>query len=274
MRVARAGAVATAAMMMMILWAAPIPAVAAVEVPEVLTIDGAPIDPYCFQKDAERFVPRDCLSDDMAEREPPDYDDAPPRPGWVERYYRYTDLEDFPSNIASAAYRYVGETPAGHVVETLMWGGGTGQFSMLVVFRREGDELVIVETPLGGDRCNGGIADTSVSGGVLSASAAITPYDLLAIALDAEPPVQAYDDLAACAACCVGTVTLRGGAVDHVRLGFDEEAAQPFSEPGDETPQACLDALIGARGGHAAPVLLDRAALSALGQDFLARCIR
>lgn len=241
-------------------------------VPPVLQIDGQPIDPFCFQQVEDRFVPRDCLDEGMAVKETqPDYA-ADGR--WVERIYRFTDMPaDEPGGESSAGYRYVGETPQGTVIETRFWGGGTGQFSSVMVLRRDGEAVEVVDTPFGGDRCNGGVQEVAVRDGVLTASAAITPYDLLAIALDDEPPVEAYDDIAACAICCVGTVAFTGDTLDGVTLGMEGGPAQPFSEPGDTTPQGCLDALVKERGAWEKPVTLDRAALSDLGQAFLARCL-
>ncbi|GAA0589560.1 hypothetical protein [Caenispirillum bisanense] len=244
--------------------------------PAELMVKGAPIDPYCFEALPETFSPDACLDENM-ELHPDHPATGPDADGWLERTYRYTDMEE-PMNTATAGYRVLGRTEAGMVVETRAWGGGTGQFSSIVVFRRDGDTVTVIDRPFGGDRCNGGIIEAGLADGVITASVAITPYDLLDIALHgAETSVAAYDDIAACAICCIGTADFRGDQLTGVTLGFDEEPASRFAdEEGDGGPpmQKCFDDLVAARGAYETPGLtLDRAALDAFGTDFKARCL-
>lgn len=248
----------------------------AAEVPEALRVDGAPIDPFCFQRAEAVVAVTGCLDADMTVKEPqPDFaDGADAADGWVERVYAYADMEpDLLGSEAYAAYRAVGEVPAGLVVETRSSGGGTGQFSSVMIVRREGDSLVTVDVPFGGDRCNGGIDSVTVEDGQVAASVNITPYDLLAIAYGAEPPAEAYDDIVACAVCCIGTAAWRDATPVSVTLGMDGEPTQPFAEPDAMPLQGCLDSLLAARGAHEHPVTLDRAALEALAADFGALCL-
>lgn len=255
--------------------AATAPETAAGTLPAELLYKGAPIDPYCFEALPETFSPGACLEESMEPHpdHPPTWPDAD---GWLERTYRYTDIEE-PMNTATAGYRLLGRIEAGTVIETRAWGGGTGQFSSIVVFRRDGDQVTVIDRPFGGDRCNGGIIEAGLAEGAITASVAITPYDLLDIALGgAETSVEAYDDIAACAICCIGSADFRGDQLTGVTLGFDEEPASRFADDDGSGPtlQKCFDDLVAARGGHeTAGLVLDRAALDAFGRDFLARCL-
>ncbi len=54
-----------------------------------------------------------------------------------------------------------------------------------------------------GDRCNGGIEDVSEKNNQLTYGVNLTAYDFIALAKK-NIATKAYDDLASCAACCVG----------------------------------------------------------------------
>ncbi|WP_404382628.1 hypothetical protein [Caenispirillum salinarum] len=266
MRVQAVGAVAAVvAAMAVVAAAAPAPAVAADAVPPDLMHDGAPLDPLCF--DSWMDAPTvDVTTCGEADHIIPVERGANAEAGWHGYTYRLADLPEDAGIRGWVAWRYLGETEAGHVVETYHHGGGSGQFTDVQTVRRDGDRLHLVETHMGGDRCNGGVAAAAVAGGTVAGSVNITPYDLLALALgEQDVPFEAYDDIASCAICCVGKATFVGDDLAWVTLDPLEGG---FAGPDDSgTPQACLDSLL--RDSHRS---LTAPELARLGRDVLARC--
>lgn len=237
----------------------------AAEVPEVppdLMFDGKPLDPMCFQRweDREAVNVRDCAEPDILP-EPAEWTDL----GWYGYTFRLKDLPAEAPMRGWASWRYLGATDQGHVVETLYNGGGTGHFSTVETVRRDGDQLVSVITHAGGDRCNGGVEAAAVAGGQVVTASNITPYDLVSLALGEDPPVKAYDDLAACAICCVGTATVVGDDLAWVTLTpMDSGFAGP-----DQPVQACLDRLLQSQRNALTP-----AELTVFGKTFRTECLK
>lgn len=239
-------------------------AVAAADLPDALLVDGAPVNPLCFQHWGEDDTVDVTACDDPSLVPEPDAEGpGPDQWGWYGTRYRFADLpEDAPMR-GSISWRWLGETPQGQVVETYDYGGGTGHFTAVQTVRREGDRLRLVETHMGGDRCNGGVVAAAVGNGVVAGEVNITPYDLLALALDGDPPVEPYDEVDACAICCVGTATFVGDALGWVELDPPQDVAGSPDGVG-----ACLFDLT-----HNARSPLTPAGLKSLGQDFLAQCM-
>lgn len=240
------------------------PAMAAEPLPADLMHKCEPLDPLCFDSWADSSVVDVATcgqSDHIVPLEP-----APNAvSGWHGYTYRLSDIpEDAPIR-GWIAWRYLGETAAGQVVETYHHGGGTGQFTGVQTVRREGDRLRLVAFHAGGDRCNGGIATAAVAGGVVASALHITPYDLLSLALGEDGvPFEAYDDIAACAICCIGTATFVGDDLAWVMLSPPEDGLA--AEEGDGH-QACFDSLLRDSQRN-----LNAQELEQLGQKFLVQC--
>lgn len=185
--------------------------------------------------------------------------------GWLGYTYRLSDMPEDTAVRGWIAWRYLGETNAGYAVETYHHGGGTGQFTSVQTVRREGDQLHLVTSHMGGDRCNGGVAAAAVAGGVVSVAVNVTPFELLALALgeqDVFHPV--YEGITSCAICCVGTVTFVDDDLAWVSLDPPEEG---FADPDVDSAQACLDGLLRDTWRS-----LTRSDLEQFGKAFVERC--
>lgn len=234
----------------------------AADLPPDLMVDGKPLDAMCFQRwrDEEPVNVRDCADPEVI----PDPQETS-ADGWMGYTFRLKDLPADAPMRGLAEWRLLGRTDAGFVIETRYNGGGTGQFSTVETVRRDGDQLVSVTTHAGGDRCNGGVDAAAVVGGQVATASNITPYDLVALALGEEPTVKAYDDLAACAICCVGTATVVGEDLAWVSLTPMESGFAGTDQP----VQACLDRLLQAQQPS-----LTRAGLDRLGEAFRSECLK
>lgn len=255
-----------------LLWGAAIPARAAVDVPPDLIFGGQPINPHCFQRADSLDTPVDlatCREDGTV----PVTDEEPwfDASAWISETFQWTDMmEDAPNLRGWVAWRPAGSLTTGrwagaHVVETAYSGGGTGFFTSVAVVRRTGDTLEFLSVLAGGDRCNGGIAAATVAEDTALTAVHITPFDLLALAFAPDdPPARPYEDIVACAACCVGTLLLVNETPALVTLGGGLEGG---FDPDPGSPQACLDELM-AEG----PSVLAAMDLSALATRFRDRC--
>lgn len=69
--------------------------------------------------------------------------------------------------------------------------------------RTDANTLAIIQHVTGGDRCNGGVQDVDERNHQLTFSVNLTAYDFFLLANKASRNLKAYDDLAACAICCI-----------------------------------------------------------------------
>jgi hypothetical protein len=84
-------------------------------------------------------------------------------------------------------------------------GGGSGDFTNILLAKRIDENTLQLEALVGGDRCNGGVQDVALKNDKLNFSVNLTSYDLIALSENKIANVNAYDDLAACAVCCAAT---------------------------------------------------------------------
>ncbi|WP_218018074.1 hypothetical protein [Sphingomonas azotifigens] len=169
-------------------------------------------------------------------------------------------------------YAYVGKVGGTDILSLRSSGGGSGHFTALVGVRQDGRLLRWVRDYAGGDRCNGGISNESVSNGKLTFDQAITPYDLVDLA-QLKTKLAAYKDLEASAASCIGVVHLNGDTAHWTGVTLTEK---DWSDQKGWTDnyryQACFNQLYRqtVATGHAE---LDRRGVAAFGAAFARRCL-
>lgn len=153
--------------------------------------------------------------------------------GYVGYEYEWHDNE---GTAQSHGYSYYKTFPAGKntfLVYSISSGGGSGQFSSLILAKRNGDKLEL-RSFAGGDRCNNGIFNVQQKNKILQYSINLTPFDYLDITKKNPHNFQAYEDLAACATCCAGfanlEINLQESTLNEklvsVDLGDDDELTQ------------------------------------------------
>lgn len=217
---------------------------------EALLADGKPVDPLCFAPyllgagQEDDIALTGCGAGYVADNT---------HYAGIEGYIGtgFTDAADPDARgmrPAFIAYRVVGPVAGGATAITLTGsGGGTGVFSTLFTARQEGDVLKIEDFYAGGDRCNGGLTGAAVADGTLTYDVNITPYDFLMLGGAGEPAgIAAYDDMDACAACCMGTARYEGREFTGVQVEghFDANARPP-----EQTVQICFDTIMAGREG-------------------------
>lgn len=117
---------------------------------------------------------------------------------------------------------------------TINNGGGSGQFSGLNLVKRKSPNELDIQNLAGGDRCNGGLQDVSESNNQLTFSINLTAYDLVILSKKASSKLNAYEDLAACAVCCVGKAFYEVRVGAKPKLNYVDLVVESNS---DEMPQ-------------------------------------
>lgn len=168
--------------------------------PNELKYKGQPIDPLCFEGE-EKKVSLDKCGLNFHDNLKVTGKDA----DLIKKDYygfEYQD-NDTPGTTASSYYKLIGQYKDALVLYRISNGGGSGVFTSVDLVKRNGD-MISIDTLGVGDRCNNGIDEPTVTNNILSYVAYITPFDYLTIAQQNPHKLQAYDDLASCAACCYG----------------------------------------------------------------------
>lgn len=128
---------------------------------------------------------------------------------------------------------------------TINSGGGSGEFSTIYLVKRKNPDTLEIQDLAGGDRCNGGVQAVSKINNELHFSVNLTAYDLIALSKKPSPHLKAYEDLAACAVCCVAKafyqVTL--GAQPQLKYVNFQNLKETSEMPEQGAYQACFNQL-------------------------------
>lgn len=223
--------------------------------PEALTYHDKPIDPLCFTENepSNNQSLDKCGAQFSSELEIIDKDQKLIDSGYIGYEYNWSDKTD--PAIQSRGYSYykvIGYFNHRYTVYALNNGGGTGHFTSLNLVTRKNDTLHVAPIVMG-DRCNGGVSSPSQKNHTLSFSIHITAYDLLTLTQQNPNHLRAYDDLDACASCCIGVATYDLNLVNKkekmklVSVTFDKGIDLTLANNNtNDNHQSCLNQLIGA----------------------------
>lgn len=112
-------------------------------------------------------------------------------------YYTNRDEND-QSQQSFTAYTVIGNQGNKFLLDTGSWTGGSGFFTSIIWVELTKDQLKLIATINGGDRCNGGTHKT----GNWEYGINDTPFDILTRATGKQPTIKPYDDLESSAASC------------------------------------------------------------------------
>lgn len=152
--------------------------------------------------------------------------------------------------------------------------GGSGTFSAISLVKRINPNELTIKTVTSGDRCNGGIRDARQHGKQLDFDVNLTPFDLLALTNQNPHQLKAYDDLAACAACCAGAATYRINSDLTPKLMFVTlDAATPEEMSTQGKYQVCFNNIL-AQYIKSGKTKLNESQLSQLNKEFNDKCFK
>ena len=203
--------------------------------PKALIFQNQPINPLCFylSETSSQVSLNDCTKRAQANIKVTGHNEHLSEQGFVGFDY---------AGHGYSYYKIVGSFNGLYTIYTINSGGGSGDFTSLFLVKRDKD--VIELTALAsGDRCNGGIAAVSQNGHSLHYDVQLTPYDFLAVTAQNPHKLRAYEDLAACAACCAALAHYElnvNGPKEALlnTVGFDPEITPPDSKT---AYQECFD---------------------------------
>jgi len=171
-------------------------------VPAELMYLNKPVDPLCFfdmESDSDQIVLKKCgIAKEKVQIKGQNADLL--KKGFIGFNWQSTDTSY--ASQGSSYYKWFDAGNKAWWVYTLNNGGGSGDFTAINLVRRESPDSLSLKSVAGGDRCNGGVQDVSVSNNRLTYSVNLTAADFLPLANDNPHKLEAYDDLSACAVCC------------------------------------------------------------------------
>jgi hypothetical protein len=183
--------------------------------PKEFLYQNQPIDPLCIYeaKDAETLVDlKKCGLEAERGLKITGHSTTLEKQGFFGYEYRW------PGNTPIGGYSYyrvLGKMGDRSLILSFNNTGGSGDFSGLSAVERVGHSIK-VESLINGDRCNNGITTASITNNELSYSLNITPADYLSLTQLNPNHLKAYDDLAACAACCQGVANFKVSNLDQL----------------------------------------------------------
>lgn len=165
-----------------------------------LRYQNQPIDARCFESDGAVSL-NDCTHNNTSNEKVSGQNKSLIDKGYIGADYVSTDKDKFPAGYSY--YKIIGNVNGKYIVYTINSGGGSGEFTAVKLVKRNNDQLQI-QSIKSGDRCNGGVSDVELHHDMLAYRVSVTPYDLIDLSGHNAMQFQAYDDIAACAACCIG----------------------------------------------------------------------
>lgn len=197
--------------------------------PRALIFKGKPVDPLCFYQTGENHHTdlvqlQTCGLHREHGRSLREKNTHLTDQGYFGYEFSW-DMDSGPAMQGYSYYKPIGQVDSSILVQTINNGGGTGRFTTLSLVQRIGDALQIKELS-SGDRCNHGLEHASIvqsSGGdSIIYGVRITPFDFITLSHQNTNHLKAYDDLDACAACCMGVAVFSRTFKDinHDKLNY------------------------------------------------------
>lgn len=158
------------------------------------------------------------------------------------------DYKSTPNLGGAEGYSYYKFFNAGHHqywIYSINNGGGSGNFTSIQLVKRRNATTMELKSISGGDRCSGGVQIVSIKHKQLTYSVNLTAYDFINLSKKHNSS-KAYEDLAACAVCCVAKViytinpSKAKAKLQYVALN---DIQDPKNMPQQGTHQECFNQL-------------------------------
>lgn len=212
--------------------------------PNELKYKGQPIDPMCFEGNEKKISLNQCGIHFQQSLKMSGQNDNLIKKGYYGYDYQQTDNGNMQ---AYSYYKVVGQYQHSFVIYRISSGGGSGVFTSINLVKRVNDTL-LNDSFMEGDRCNNGIDEPQLANNILAFSVNITPFDYLEIAKLNPHHLKAYDDLASCAACCLGVAHFQADLNNLKKVQFTSiDLGENIEEATSNTQgnyQQCFNKLI------------------------------
>lgn len=192
--------------------------------------------------------------------------------------FRGFDWQDPSATYPAQGFSYYKYFDAGNHqfwIYTINNSGGNGEFTAVSLVKRLPTDTLEIKPIMGGDRCNHGIQEVKEKNHILSLSVNITANDLVSLAHDNPHPIKAYDDLAACAVCCMAKAIYDIGPDLIPKLNYvilDRKQSKLSTLPKQGRFQTCLNKIL---AGYVSTgeTKLDPSKLEAIVKQFNEACV-
>ena len=166
--------------------------------------------------------------------------------------FEYKTKDNLDAANSYSYYKIIGSFNNVYTLFSISNTGGSGHFSSVYLVNRDKDQLHIKTLPFGGDRCNGGLTEVTQQENKLFFSSNITPADFLSISNNNPYQLKAYDNLDACAACCVATAQYETDLQKNpakatllsIQLANDSGSLSSLKSADQTGYQACFNKLV------------------------------
>lgn len=245
-------------------------------IPPALLFHNNPIDPVCFyhqESTSNRLIQlKSCgLTDNKGIKK--SQNDHLKNSGFIG--FDWKDTQAINPTQGFSYYKFFDAGNRQYWLYTVNGGGGTGEFTEVGLVGRKSYDTLEMTSIMAGDRCNGGIQEVKEKHHVLIVTTHITAYDLLSLSSENPHHIKAYDDLAACAACCVGKATyeIAGDLKPQFKFVIIPRSTSPnASMPLQGKYQACFNQLL-SHYTTKGKTKLDQSMLNDLAKKFNSTCI-
>lgn len=217
--------------------------------PDMLLVQGQPIDPECIsdlvqgdakntdltqcgiaKTDAENIVTATAISaQEMAKNHA--------LPHSFGNTYQCADNNSY---CGFFTYGYIGMIDDKAVLLTNSSGGGSGVFSSVITVQRQSDILHLDNVIAGGDRCNNGILEASITDNTVRYTSYLTAFRLFALFSPDTQATNRFEDLPDCAACCNAKIVMNDQTPMHLTLQADSF----ISDDSDSATVKCFNTAI------------------------------
>ncbi len=220
-------------------------------IPEALMYDNKPINPLCLNQeettDKITSLAKDC---DLASIVVTGQSQDLLNKGFYGFDYKVKD--DLNTTSSYSYYKIIGNYNRFYTLFSISNTGGSGHFSSIYLVHRDNNKLQVKTLPFGGDRCNGGLSEVIQNKNMLSFSSNITPSDFLTLSNNNPQQLKAYDDLEACAACCIATAQYKTdlakdstqATLISIQFNHDADAIAQLKSSANTGYQACFNKLV------------------------------
>ncbi|WP_231865884.1 hypothetical protein [Legionella fallonii] len=160
--------------------------------------------------------------------------------------YNWQDPEFQNATEGYSYYKYFNAGKSLYWLYTINSGGGSGTFTAIHLVKRTSPNTLDIKTLFSGDRCNGGVQDVSEANNQLTFSVNLTVYDLVTLSKKSSQSIRPYDDLAACAVCCIAKAFYTVDAKALAQLKYVElnNVKNTDELPQQGVEQSCFNKLL------------------------------
>lgn len=227
-----------------------------------------PIDSLCFdfQEKTNTIDLQNCGAKNRHLEIVKDQNDVLSKKGFIG--YSWRD-HSTPISQGFSYYKFYPAKNNHYWVYTINNGGGSGEFTDILLAKRKDENTLEIQTIASGDRCNGGIQDVVSKNHELTFSVNLTSYDLISLANNKLSSIKPYDDLAACAVCCVAKAfyTTKDTQLKFIHVTLNTTNVNELPEQGKYA--TCFNKLLAAQNK-----ILSQAKIKAFVTKFNRTCIQ